>query len=101
MGSLQITRHGRMRCAQRGLSADELDLIMLIGSEVDDGYLVRDKDCQEVVRQLKNEIKRVQRVKGKRVVLVNGQIIAAFHATRSEMRRVLRRSEERGLEVAA
>ena len=101
MGPLQITRHARMRCAQRGLSVEELDLIMLIGSEVDDGYLVRDKDCQEVVRQLKNEIKRVQRVKGKRVVLVNGQIITAFHATKSETRRVLRRSEEQGLEVAA
>ena len=35
------------------MSAADLDLVMLLGSEVPDGYLVRDKDCIEIERELR------------------------------------------------
>jgi len=98
MTALQLTHHGIVRMAQRGISNRDIDLITLIGSEVDDGYLVLNKDCQAVIRKLKKLINHVQRLNGKRVVVVDGRIVTAFHANRAEEKRILRRTEKRAME---
>ncbi len=98
MTALQLTHHGSVRMAQRGISNRDIDLITLIGSEVDDGYLVLNKDCQVFIRKLKKLISNVQRLQGKRVVVVDGQIITVFHANKEEQKRILRRTEKRAME---
>jgi hypothetical protein len=70
------------------------ELIALIGTEVDDGYLVLAKDCQEIERILKEFLERVRRVHGKRLVVANGQIVTAYHASRRYQRRLLRNAHE-------
>jgi hypothetical protein len=88
--ALHLTDHALERMAQRGIRMSDLDLILEIGCEVDDGYLVRDKDCRELETILKQFLNRVRRLKGKRVVVEDGCVVTTFHARRGELKRLLR-----------
>lgn len=94
MTRLLLTHHGAIRMAQRGIPAREADLIALIGTEVDDGYLVRTKDCQAAEREIKRLLERIRRLKGKRLVIADGRIVTAYQTTRRTERRLLRRAHE-------
>jgi hypothetical protein len=79
------------------MSAADLHLAMMLGSEVRDGYLVLDKDCIEIERELRRAIKQVRRMRGKRVVVAGDRIITAFHVTeKKEEQRLLRRLARSG-----
>ena len=91
MSTLTITAHAAVRMAQRSIQTKDAELIALIGTEVDDGYLVREKDYQQVERMLKAFLSRFRRVVGKRLVVADGSIVTAYHATRRQQRRLLRR----------
>lgn len=90
MANLNLSRHGCERLAQRGFHTSDIDLILEIGSEVDDGFIVREKDLQEIERTVKSFMNRVRRLKGKRLVVSDGCLVTAFHAKPSEERRLLR-----------
>lgn len=66
-------------------------MIALIGTEVEDGYLVREKDYQQVERTLKELLSRFRLLVGKRLVVADGTIVTAYHATQRQQRRLLRR----------
>jgi uncharacterized protein with von Willebrand factor type A (vWA) domain len=96
------TEHAGVRLAQRGIN--DPDLIALIGTEVDDGYFVRDQDCrqfEEELQQAEREIRglreRARSLRGKRAVVVNGRLVTAYHAGRKDQRRLLRKATERDL----
>src|SRR5262249_30767612 len=95
MNKLPITTHAAVRMAQRGLNLKDSELIVLIGTEVDDGYLVRSKDYQEVERMLKKLLQRLRRVVGKRLVIAEGRIVTAYHASSSCQRQLLRSAQDR------
>ena len=97
MTALSLTEHAVVRLSQRGLGADDIDLIMLLGSEAPDGYLVRDHDCAALEATLKRLLDKVQRLKGKRVVVKGEHLVTAYHATAKEQRRLRRRAFERGM----
>lgn len=95
MTVLTLTRHATARMAQRGVSLSDIELIGLIGTEVEGGYFVRDKDFQEIERVLKNLLHRFERVVGKRSVIDSGQVITVYHASKVRQRHLLRNSELR------
>lgn len=95
MNRLAITTHAAVRMAQRGLNLKDSELIVLIGTEVDDGYLVRSKDYQEVERMLKKLLQRFRRVVGKRLVVAEGRIVTAYQASEACQRQLLRHAHER------
>jgi hypothetical protein len=76
--------------AQRAFRIEDIDLIMMIATEVEDGYIVREKDCQAVERELKRQLDRIRRLKGKRLVVQDGAVVTAYHAARDTERRLLR-----------
>jgi hypothetical protein len=82
---------------QRAIRDDDLELITLIGTEVEGGYLVREKDCQAVERQVKHLLDRVWRLRGKRCVIAEGRIVTAYHTRRTKERRLLRGAEQRSM----
>lgn len=90
-----LTQHALTRMAQRSISNDDLELIMWLGTEVKDGYLVRGKDCEVVERQLKRLLDRVRRLDGKRVVVTEGRILTTYHACPAKQRHLLRHVERR------
>ena len=97
---LHLTQHAIQRLSQRSIAASDVELIMEIGSAVPDGYLVRAKDCQALEATLKGLLKRVRRLEGKRVVVADGCLVTAYHADRSEERRLLRQASKRDLQRA-
>ncbi len=90
MLDFNLTEHAIMRMAQRGIQASDLELILTIGSEVGDGVLVRKKDIQAVEQVVRSLLKRLKRLEGKRLVLGNGHLITAYHATPRDTDRLLR-----------
>ena len=90
MNSLTISNHATLRMAQRGITPKDAELIALIGTEVDDGYFVRDKDFQKIENDLKRLLQRLRRVVGKRLIVNSGRIVTAYHPTRPTERYILR-----------
>jgi hypothetical protein len=95
--SNDLTRHAVARMSQRAIREDDLELIMLIGTEVEGGYLVRSKDCQAAEKALKRLLHQVRRLDGKRVVVGGGCVVTAYHAHASKERQLLRTADERAL----
>lgn len=90
MGELSISRHAETRMAQRGIRQSDLDLILELGSEVEGGLIVREKDFRQFERKLRGEIERASRLVGKRLVLGGDHMVTAYHASRSDTKRLLR-----------
>ncbi len=90
MTGFELTKHAEKRMAQRGISKNDLDLILLIGDEVEDGFLVRKKDIQELERKLRSTICRLHKLCGKRVVCTEGRILTVYHASNQVKRNLIR-----------
>jgi hypothetical protein len=91
--SLILTGHAAMRMAQRSIKFKDAELIALIGTEVEDEYLVRVKDYQEVETHLKRLLDRLRRIVGKRLVVADGRIVTGYHASTTTQRRLLRNAQ--------
>jgi hypothetical protein len=92
MSALLPTRHGAVRMTQRGFNMSDAELIAMVGTEIEDGYLVRHADYQEVEHILKRFLERLRRLRGKRLVIEAGRIVTAYHATNGHQRNLLRKS---------
>jgi RNA-binding protein YhbY len=99
MTETAFTRHAIARMGQRGIRDDDLELIRLIGTPVENGYLVRERDFQTFELALKRLADDARRQIGKRVVEVDGTVVTAYHASRGKERRLVRRCAERDLIV--
>jgi hypothetical protein len=97
MSTLTLTTHAAVRMAQRGIMPKDSELILLIGTEVNDGYLVREKDYQELEHALKRWLQGFRRVVGKRLIVSSGRIVTAYHASKQYERRLLHDAQERDL----
>lgn len=95
MNAMHLTAHAEMRMSQRGLVNGDIELIKWIGTEVEGGYLVREKDFQALERELKQLRDHARRLVGKRLVVEGDNIVTAYHAVRSKERRLLRGAEVR------
>lgn len=95
MSNVRRTHHAVQRLAQRGFLASDIDLIMAIGSEVRDGFLVRRKDREAMEAAIKSFLARIQKLEGKRLVVSEGCVVTAYHASAAEERRLLRKDHKR------
>ncbi|MDH6259684.1 hypothetical protein [Bradyrhizobium sp. BR13661] len=95
MNSIGITKHAAARMSQRSILANEAELIVLIGTEVDDGYLVREKDYRNAEQGLKQLLQSFRRLVGKRLVVKNGQIVTAYRPSKTRERGLLRTGRDR------
>ena len=107
---LKMTKHGRQRCAQRGLDPNLLEVAIEIGYFVEGrGYLIRACDLSDEISATAQELKLAERkgldhmvlndrlaalrkIKGVvRIVVSNdNHLITAYHASRSDERGFLR-----------
>jgi hypothetical protein len=97
MSALVLTGHAAVRMAQRSINMKDADLIALIGTEVEGGYLVLARDCQKIETELKQFLDRIWRICGKRLVISNGRIVTAYHASKSRHRQLRRNAYESDL----
>ena len=92
MTDLAVTKHARKRLAQRSMGQIDIDLILRIGTEVEGGLLVRRKDFEAFAVSMQATVEHARRLVGKRVVIADGHLVTAYHATRSDERKLLRSS---------
>jgi hypothetical protein len=97
MSVLDLSGHAAIRLAQRALRINDVELAMLIGVEVEGGYLVRDRDSEAAVRDLTQMAERVRRMAGVRIVSEGPTIVTAYHTTRRKRRYLLRTAEARNM----
>jgi hypothetical protein len=90
-----LTRHALIRMGQRAVKHDDLDLVMQMGTEVEGGFLVREKDYQAYEREQKLKLERARRLVGVRVVIAGNRVVTACHARPAKERRLLRGAEQR------
>lgn len=90
MEHLHITKHASLRFAQRSISISDAEMIMGFGTEVDDGYIFLNQNCDALESELKAAIQRVRKLRGKRIVVGNGQLITAYRATAATARKLLK-----------
>ena len=92
---LRLTDHAAMRMSQRGIAKENLELIEWIGTEVEGGYLVREKDFQALDRELKQLREHARRLIGKRLVVEGDRLITGYHAARNKQHQLLRGPQAR------
>jgi hypothetical protein len=97
MASLSLTPHAVKRLGQRAIAPNDLELIQSIGTAVEGGFLVREKDFQVLDRELRHLREQARRLVGKRVVVEGNHVVTAYHCTANKERRLLRRAEQRAL----
>lgn len=88
--SLLPTSHASQRTAQRGIRDEDLELIMSVGTEVEGGIFVREKDYLAIEREVRLRLTKLRRLVGKRLVLEGGVLLTAYHARPGKARRILR-----------
>jgi len=93
--SLFLTPHAVVRAAQRGIREDDLQLIMSVGTEVEGGILVRERDYLAIEQEVKSRLTRLRRLIGKRLVFEGDALITAYHARPAKVRRLLRERQSR------
>ena len=93
-----MTHHAVIRIAQRGLSNGDIEIVRWFGTEVEGGYLLLEKDAQNVERDAKRLIATVRRLRGTRIVVRENDVVTAYHARPKTTRRLLRGAEERELD---
>jgi hypothetical protein len=72
-----------------------LQLIQLIGTEVEDGFLVLNRDCLAIEHELKRLQDRIRRLRGKRLVVADGHVVTAYRAGKATQRRLVRQPGDR------
>lgn len=95
MNDLELSQHAEARIKQRGLRINELDLIMLIATEVEGGFYVRKKDVVDIEHAIKRSLERLKKLPGKRLVVQGNTIVTAYHASQNDERRLLRKGQRR------
>ena len=84
MTSLHITRHAEARMSQRGIRNSDLDVLLDHGTEIgQDRLLLRTRDAEMAIQDLKKRMARIQRLTGKVIVVSEGTLITAYHQSNS------------------
>ena len=84
MMSLHITRHAEARMSQRGIRNRDLDVLLDHGTDIgQDRVMLLAQDAERVIGNLKKQIARIQRLKGKVIVVSEGTLITAYHQSNS------------------
>ena len=82
MTRIPTTKHAQARMRQRGLRKTDPELILEYGTEIgQDRIMLREQDADKAIQSRKREIAILERLKNKVVVVSDGRLITAYHAT--------------------
>ncbi len=96
MISVRYTNHGEKRANQRGFRRSDVELIRRCGTPVEDRqaevYLLRNKDVEQEISTLKQQIQRLERMRGCKVVFADNQLVTIYKTSRTHEKTLLRRA---------
>ena len=99
MSDLKFTAHAFSRMSQRAISLGDIELAEYIGTAVEGGFLVRERDFQALDCELKKLRQQARRLVGKRVVRDGDVIVTAYYAGHRKQRRLLRAANARSIRI--
>ena len=92
MDGLKVSTHAEQRMQQRGIRKQDLGLVLVWGTPVDDdAILLREKDVEDASKHREPEIDRLRRLCGTKVVHREGVVVTCYRATEKQTKRMLRR----------
>ncbi len=98
MSELIPSRHGETRMRQRGMRNGDADLILAYGMQVEDEtWLLLDRDADRAIEACKQEIKALERLRNRKVVMNGSHVVTAYPSRPSDLKRALRRGRRKGL----
>lgn len=87
---MKLTIHAEKRMQQRGRSERDIGLITTYGTPTRDGFLLRHRDADMRIRDLKKEITVIERLKDWAVITGdNGMVVTIYPADHVKQRRML------------
>lgn len=84
-----LSDHARKRMQQRATSSTDVEAIMVHGTQVRGGYLLRRRDVEEAISGLKSEIRRLERLKNRAVISDRSTVITVYPASRRKQKQLL------------
>ena len=90
-GGLKLSTHAEQRMQQRGFRKQDIDLVRVWGTPVDDGILLLQKDVAEAMRRKEPAIDRLRHLCDTILVIRNGVVVTCFRGTEKRIKRTLRR----------
>lgn len=81
---MDISRHATVRCQQRGIPKDLVDLIMEFGTPHSKPggaieYSVRKKDKNQMIIHLKHLINDLDKIANKAILVKENQVVTVYH----------------------
>ncbi len=97
MSDLIYTRHAETRTQQRGIRGRDIRMIEEFGTPVDrDTWLMRRRDVAREIANRKREIQLLERLKNRKVVIIDEHVITAYRSRTADQKRALRRGRQKG-----
>lgn len=96
MTNLELTQHAQTRFSQRSLDPKDLTILLRVGSETHEGFMVLERDYQAFERDVKKLLKRVRRIVGKRIIVEKGLVVTGYKCTKQTEKNLIRLSKEKG-----
>ena len=94
--SVRYTNHGGQRTNQRGFRRSDVELIRRCGTPVEDRqaevYLLRNKDVEQEISALKQQIQRLEHMRGCKAVFADNHLVTVHHTSRKDEKTTLRRA---------
>jgi len=89
--SLGLSQHAAIRTRQRGLRERDVEVIVQTGSALDaDSVFLRNRDVEREIREHKQAITALERLRGCRVVVAGETVVTVYRASRKTEKRLLR-----------
>lgn len=73
-----VTAHADARLRQRGYRAEDLDLILSLGTEGAEGVVLTNADAQREINRMKRHIHRLERLRGTAVIMADGTVVSVY-----------------------
>ena len=82
MTALTMTRHSQTRMSQRGFRKTDLEVLLAHGTDIGrNRIMLRRRDSAKLIRDLKKQIAKIERLTDKVLIVTEGQLVTAYHQT--------------------
>lgn len=89
--SLPMTKHANARIRQRGLHETDIPILLNIGTSINETTIyLTSKDVALAIAKRKQEIARLERLKGCRLVVRDNQVITIYRASAKTNKKMMR-----------
>jgi hypothetical protein len=91
-----ISRHAETRLRQRGFRDQDVEVVLVHGTPLNEATVLTDADVASAVAAKKREIHDLERLRGTAVILADGVVASVYRPSRRRLRRFMGRGRRPG-----